>query len=143
MYFCGQHLLMLQNNWGRKGAQELPSLSSGQDQLGGQEQVAQAYLILEKLFFTISRNLSFQLLCFCSFQHCVLLTPAWLPLFDGLFMSGDVAAVWCSQSCLYFQAEPALFPQLHQMLYPQMCWWPFAKLVLVYQFISWTRSAVS
>lgn len=55
--FLWATLLMLQNNCGRKGAQDLPSLSSEQDQLGGQKRVAQANLILEKLVFTSSRNL--------------------------------------------------------------------------------------
>lgn len=55
--FLWAALLGLQTNWGRKGAQEFPSLSREQDQLGRQEQVAQAYLILKKLFFTSSRNL--------------------------------------------------------------------------------------
>lgn len=57
MCFCGQHFLDYRTNGTGVGAQEFPSLSSGQDHFGSQEQVAQAGLILKKLFFTSSRNL--------------------------------------------------------------------------------------
>lgn len=42
------------------------------------------------------------------------------------------------------QAEPVLFPQplpTGQVLQPQLSWWPFAKLTLVYQCSLWTGRA--